>query len=91
MSVALVAFVAVLVRGVLAAAGLTRGLLLFTGILGGATGASTWLPTGLLGALADLTAGAASAADYLPGLVVTSVLAAVALTGAVVLGDRREI
>nr|BFE71853.1 hypothetical protein GCM10020092_051540 [Actinoplanes digitatis] len=89
-AVALVALVAVLVRGVLAAAGLTMGLLLFIGVLGGATGASTWLPTGLLGALADLTAGA-SAADYLPGLVVTVLLAAVALTGAVVLGDRREL
>jgi ABC-2 type transport system permease protein len=50
----------------------------------------TWLPTGLLGALADLTAGA-RASGYLPGLLVTAVLTVVALAGAVVLGDRREL
>jgi ABC-2 type transport system permease protein len=89
-AVALVAFMAALVRGVLAAAGSTLVLLLLTGVLGSAARVSRWLPTGLLGALTDLTAGR-SAGDYLPGLAVTLVLIALALTGAVLLGDRREL
>jgi ABC-2 type transport system permease protein len=89
-AVALVALVASVVRGMLAAAGVALVLLLFTGILGGVTGVDEWLPTGLLGALADLTAGA-PAADYLPGLAMTVVLTALAMVGAVVLGDRREL
>ncbi|MEU4215744.1 hypothetical protein [Actinoplanes sp. NPDC026623] len=89
-AVALVAFVAALVRGVLAAAGVTLVLLLFTGILGGVAQANTWLPTGLLGAVTALTAGAAPA-DYLPALAVTGVLAVLALAGAVTLGNRREL
>lgn len=89
-AVALVAFVAALVRGVPATAGVTLVLLLLTGILGEVTGVGTWLPTGLLGALADLTAGA-PAADYLPGSVVATLLALLALAGAVVLGNRREL
>jgi len=89
-AVALVAFVAALVRGVMAAAGVTLVLLLLTGIVGSLVGASTWLPTGLLGALGDLSAGT-SAADYLPGLVVTLILTAASLAGAVALGNRREL
>ena len=89
-AVALVAFVAALVRGVMASAGITLVLLLLTGIVGSLVGAGTWLPTGLLGALGDLTAGT-SAADYLPGLVVTLILTAASLAGAVALGNRREL
>jgi ABC-2 type transport system permease protein len=85
-----VAFMAALTRSVLAAAGSTLVLLLLSGVLGSAAQASRWLPTGLLGALADLTAGR-SAGDYLPGLVVTLILIALALAGAVLLGDRREL
>lgn len=89
-AVALVACVAALVRGVLATAGVTLILLVLTGILGGIAGVGTWLPTGLLGALTGLTAGAPPA-DYLPGLVVTVVLAVLALAAAVGLGNRREL
>jgi ABC-2 type transport system permease protein len=89
-AVALVAFLAALVRGALAAAGSALVLLLFAGVAGSATGVSAWVPTGLLGALADRTAGR-PATDYLPGLAVTLVLTALALAGAVLLGDRREL
>lgn len=89
-AVALVALLATLVRGVLATAGVALVLLLLTGIAGGVAGVSRWLPTGLLGALGDLTAGRA-AAGYLPGLAVTLIGTVVALAGAVALGDRREI
>lgn len=89
-AVALVAFVAALVHGVLAAAGSTLVLLLLTGIVGGVARIGAWLPTGLPGALTGLTAGK-PATDYLPGLGVTLILTALALAGAVVLGDRREI
>jgi ABC-2 type transport system permease protein len=89
-AVALVAFVAALVRGVLASAGVAIILLLLTGIVGGLVRAGTWLPTGLLGALGDLTAGR-PAGDYLPGLAVTVILTAAALAGAVVFGNRREL
>ncbi|MEV0900641.1 hypothetical protein [Actinoplanes sp. NPDC049802] len=89
-AVALVALVAALVRGVPAAAGVTLVLLLFTGVLGSVARVDTWLPTGLLGALGDLTAGG-SAGDYLPGLAVTLLLTVLALAAAVTLGDRREI
>jgi ABC-2 type transport system permease protein len=89
-AVALVALVAALVRGVLATAGVTLVLLLLTGVLGSLVEADTWLPTGLLGALGDLTAGGA-AGDYLPGLAVTLILTVLALAAAVMLGDRREI
>jgi ABC-2 type transport system permease protein len=89
-AVALVAFVAALVRGVLAAAGVAVVLLLLTGVVGGLVGAGRWLPTGLLNALGDLTAGQA-AADYLPGLAVTLILTTAALAGAVALGNRREL
>jgi len=89
-AVALVAFMAALVRSVLAAAGSTLVVLLITGILGSATQVGRWLPTGLLGALADVTNGR-PAGDYLPGLAVTLVLIALALAGAVLLGDRREL
>ena len=65
-------------------------VLLITGILGSATQVGRWLPTGLLGALADVTNGR-PAGDYLPGLAVTLVLIALALAGAVLLGDRREL
>ena len=89
-TVALVALLAALVRSVLAAAGSALVLLLLTGVLGSAAQATRWLPTGLLGALADLTAGRPTG-YYLPGLAVTLVLIALALTGAVLLGDRREL
>lgn len=89
-AVALVAFLAAIVRGVLATAGVAVVLLLLTGIAGGLFQAGTWLPTGLLGALGDLTAGK-PATGYLPGLAVTLILTAAALAGAVVLGDRREL
>jgi ABC-2 type transport system permease protein len=89
-AVALVALAASVVRGAPAAAGVALVLLLLTGILGGVAGVDEWLPTGLLGALADLTAGA-PAADYLPGVAVTVVLTVLAMAAAVVLGDRREL
>jgi ABC-2 type transport system permease protein len=89
-AVALVAFMAALVRSVLAAAGGALVVLLLTGVLGSAARLSGWLPTGLLGALADLASGR-SAGDYLPGLAVTLILTALALAGAVLLGDRREL
>jgi ABC-2 type transport system permease protein len=89
-AVALVAFVGALVRGVLATAGVALVLLLLTGIVGGLAGVSRWLPTGLLGALGDLTAGR-SAQDYLAGLAITVALTVLALAGAVALGDRREL
>jgi len=78
------------VRGVLATAGVALVLLLLTGIVGGLAGVSRWLPTGLLGALGDLTAGR-SAQDYLAGLAITVALTVLALAGAVALGDRREL
>ncbi|BCJ55940.1 hypothetical protein Asp14428_74150 [Actinoplanes sp. NBRC 14428] len=89
-AVALVAFMAALVRSVLAAAGSALAVLLLTGILGSAARVGTWLPTGLLGALGELTAGRAPG-DYLPGLAVTLILIVLALAGAVRLGDRREL
>ncbi|MEV0272571.1 hypothetical protein AB0H43_27660 [Hamadaea sp. NPDC050747] len=89
-AVALVAFVAALVRGVLATAGVALVILLLVGIIGSLTGGGRWLPTGLLSALGDVVAGAA-AADYLPALVITVVATVLALGGAVVLGDRREL
>ncbi|BEL05963.1 hypothetical protein Q0Z83_041540 [Actinoplanes sichuanensis] len=89
-AVALVALAASVVRGVPAAAGVALVLLLLTGILGRVAGVDEWLPTGLLGALADLTAGA-PAADYLPGVAVTVVLTVLAMAAAVVFGDRREL
>jgi ABC-2 type transport system permease protein len=89
-AVALVAGVASMVRGVLATAGTALVILLLLGIVGGLSGQSRWLPTGLLGALAELTAGA-PATRFLPGLAVTLVLTAISLAAAVVLGDRREV
>jgi len=89
-AVAVVAFVAALVRGVLATAGVSVVLLLLTSLVGGLVRASTWLPTGLLGALGNLTAGR-PAADYLPSLAVTLILTVAALAGAISLGNRREL
>jgi ABC-2 type transport system permease protein len=89
-AVALVAGVASMVRGVLATAGTALVILLLIGIVGGLSGRSRWLPTGLLSALADLTAGA-PVTRFLPGLAVTLVLTVLSLTAAVVLGNRREV
>jgi ABC-2 type transport system permease protein len=89
-AVALVALVASLVRGVLATAGMALVLLLLLGIIGGLTGQSRWLPTGLLGALADLTRGAPTI-RFLPSLAVTVGLTALSLIAAVALGARREV
>lgn len=89
-AVALVAAVASVVRGVLATAGTALVILILIGIAGGLSGQSRWLPTGLLSALTDLTAGT-PANRFLPGLAVTLVLTALSLAVAVVLGDRREV
>jgi hypothetical protein len=56
-AVAVVAFVAALVRGVLATAGVTLVALLGLATFGNVTGTGRWLPTTLLGALAGLVDG----------------------------------
>jgi ABC-2 type transport system permease protein len=89
-AVGLVAFVAELVGGVLAAAGTTLVTLLAMSLVGGATNHGRWLPTGLLGALADLARGA-SATAYLPALGITVAATAATLAGAVSLAGRRDL
>ena len=89
-AVAVVAFVAALVRGVLATAGVTLVALLGLAIVGNVTGTGRWLPTSLLSALAGLVDGT-RAADYLPAAVVTVVAGAVALLAAIGLTARCEI
>ncbi|WP_327002203.1 hypothetical protein OHA72_44855 [Dactylosporangium sp. NBC_01737] len=81
---------AAVVRGVLAAGGVTLAVLLAMAILGGIGGLGRWLPTTLAGAPAGLVDGTAPG-FYLPATAVTVAGTAAALAGAIVLGGRREL
>jgi ABC-2 type transport system permease protein len=89
-AVAAVAFVASVVRGTLAAAGVTLGILLGLALVGTATGTDRWLPTYLVGAMAGLVRDT-RAVDYMPATAVTTTLCVVLLAGAIMLGARREV
>ena len=89
-AVATVAFVAALVRGVVATAGVTLVVLLGLAILGGITRFGEWLPTHLAGALTALVRDSRTA-DYLPAAGVTGVLCVILIAAAVTLGSRREL
>ncbi|WP_327004426.1 hypothetical protein OHA72_56910 [Dactylosporangium sp. NBC_01737] len=89
-AVAAVALATAVVRGVLAASGVTLAVLLSMAIVGGVDGVGRWLPTTLSGALAGIVGGAAPS-SYLPATAVTVACTAAALTGAIVLGGRREL
>ena len=89
-AVAVTAFAASVVRGVLATAGVTLVALLGFAIIGGLTVADRWLPTHLTGAMAGLVRGE-PATDYLPAAATTTCAALALVTVAVVLGARREL
>ncbi len=89
-AVAAVALAAAVVRGVLAAAGVTLAVLLAMAILGGIGDAGRWLPTTLSSALAGLVDGR-TPGSYLPATAVAVAGTVAALAGAVALGGRREL
>jgi ABC-2 type transport system permease protein len=89
-AVATVAAVASLVRGTLAAAGITVVVLLAMAVLGSFGKLGHWLPTGLAGAMATVVQ-SADPVDYLPAVAI-SVAATIALVWcATVMGSRREL
>lgn len=89
-AVALTAFVAALVRGVLATAGITLVILLGMAVIGGATKAARYLPTALPTAAPGLL-GATGPAHYVPALAITAAATAGLIAGAVALTGRREL
>jgi ABC-2 type transport system permease protein len=89
-AVAVTAFAASVVRGVLATAGVTLVALLGLAIVGGLTVADRWLPTHLAGAMAGLVDGG-RVVDYLPAAATTTCATLALVTLAVVLGARREL
>jgi ABC-2 type transport system permease protein len=89
-AVAVTAFVASLVRGALATAGVSLVILLGMAILGNLGGLHRWMPTTLFSALAGLVDGSRPA-DFVPAAAIAIVASAVALIGAVAFGARREL
>ena len=89
-AVATVAAVASLVRGTLAAAGITLVVLLAMAVLGSFGTLAHWLPTGLAGALSTVVQGA-DPVDYLPAVGVSVAAIAALVWCASVMGSRREL
>jgi ABC-2 type transport system permease protein len=89
-TVAVVALVASLVRGVLATAGVTLIALIIMSLLGNFGSLGRWLPTSLSGAMAALVRDTAPA-EFLPSATVAVLAIAAALAAAVRLGARREV
>ena len=89
-AVAVVALVASMVKGVVATAGVSLGILLGLAILANLPGVGRWLPTSLAGAIVGLVRGG-SMAGYWPAVATSAVLAVAAVAGAVLLGARREL
>lgn len=87
---ALAALFASRLRSVVAATAATLGSALVIALVGNVGDVGRWLPSALVGALADLAAGG-DPASYLRALAVTVVLTGLALTGAVRLAGTREI
>jgi ABC-2 type transport system permease protein len=88
--VALVAAVAAMTRGVVAAAGVALAALLTLAILAAIGPVGRWLPTSLAGALAAVVRDR-SPADYLPAAGVTVVAGAALIWFAVRAGAQREL
>lgn len=88
--VAVVALVASMVSSVVTTAVSALGVLALIGIVESLGLARRWLPSHLVGSLNGLLGGA-GVADYLPGVVVTVVLAALALWGSARLLARRDV
>ncbi len=88
--VALVGFVAALVRGVLATAGIAIVTVLILAVIANIPHLGRWLPTSLVGALPSRVRDGAPV-DYLPATVVTVVLTVATMAGAVRFGGRREL
>ena len=89
-SVAMVAAVASLVRGTLAAAGISLVVLLAMAVLGSFGQLGRWLPTGLAAAMAAVVRDA-DPVDYLPAVGVSVVACAALAWLATVMGARREL
>lgn len=89
--VAVVAVVATRARSVLGTVLVSIVVLAVLPIVGVVDAIGRWLPTRLAGALPDLAGGAAAAGDFAGALVVTALLTAALVAGAIALADRREL
>jgi ABC-2 type transport system permease protein len=92
-AVAVTAFAASLTTTTVASVGITLGILLVLPLLGDVHPISTWVPSALIGAPADLvdSPSAHDLVHFLPALGVSAVAGAIALAAAVLLLRRREI
>jgi ABC-2 type transport system permease protein len=84
-AVAVTALATSLTRNTLASAGMTLAILLALPLLADVHAISRWVPSALVGAPADLAAGAYQLSHYLPALAVAVVAGAAALA----LGSRQ--
>jgi ABC-2 type transport system permease protein len=89
-AVAIVALAASIVRGVLAATGVSLVFLIALAILGGLTPLGRWLPTHLAGAMSGLVRGE-HVVDYFPAAATSLGVTLGALAAAILLGTRREL
>lgn len=92
-AVAVTALAAALTKTTVAAVGITLAILLALPLLADVHAISTWVPSALIGAPADLASSppAHGLVHYLPALGVSAVAGALALAAAVVLLRKREI
>jgi ABC-2 type transport system permease protein len=90
-AVAVVALASGVVRSTVAVTVLAAGLLIAIGVLGVVPQIKEWVPGYLVGAPAELAAGATEPSDYLRSMGVCMVATVGALAGAVALVRRREL